>query len=359
MTVREFLRQFGVERRGAARVEAIRLILDACGLATDPNFETAWIDEPITLILKSNELPSQETLLPADAEGKSEIEEGHEIVPEVPIAGAVEASEQPDEAFIFGETASEPTTKGGSDDPTFRIGSLPAANKNPVSVNVNDSLAKAVTIMLQYDFSQLPVMQGDRDVRGIITWKSISSRLALTANRSESVRDYMESPEIATANTTLFNVISTIAESGYILVRHSDKTIKGPVTISDLSFYLQGLTEPFLRLREIELHVRTLIGNKINADDLASLSKDPIPPRGDRAIADLTFGEYARLLQNPATWTKIQLRVDRGELAKLLEDVRIIRNEVMHFDPDPMTPTQLSTLKRAVRFLQNLYELFP
>lgn len=31
----------------------------------------------------------------------------------------------------------------------------------------------------------------------------------------------------------------------------------------------------------------------------------------------------------------------------------------MHFDPDPMTPDELGTLKRAVRFMQELYRLLP
>ena len=42
-------------------------------------------------------------------------------------------------------------------DPTFRIGRLPAANKPLVTVNQNDELSRAVTLMMQYDFSQLPV----------------------------------------------------------------------------------------------------------------------------------------------------------------------------------------------------------
>src|SRR5437588_7760747 len=52
ITVRDFLRHFGAERRGSAKVEAIRGILDALDLTTDPDFETAWIDGPIWLRLK-------------------------------------------------------------------------------------------------------------------------------------------------------------------------------------------------------------------------------------------------------------------------------------------------------------------
>jgi len=44
-------------------------------------------------------------------------------------------------------------------------------------------------------------------------------------------------------------------------------------------------------------------------------------------------------------------------VAKLLDDIRKIRNDVMHFDPDPMTAEELGTLKRAVKFMQEIYQL--
>ena len=217
--------------------------------------------------------------------------------------------------------------------------------------------------MVEHDFSQLPVMHGEREVKGVITWKSISSRLLapigsqLTADNP--VRDYCEDAKIVEANQPLFEVIQLIVDAGYVLIRHGDRKIKGPVTISDLSLHLFALTEPFLRLREIELHVRTLIGNRVNSDDLSVLAEAPIPSRRPQGIADLNFGDYVRLLQNPAIWDKVQLQIDKSELTKLLDEVRVIRNDVMHFDPDPMTDDELGTLKRALRFMQRLYELFP
>ncbi len=36
-------------------------------------------------------------------------------------------------------------------------------------------MKKTVTKMLQFDFSQLPIMRGEREVKGMISWKSISS----------------------------------------------------------------------------------------------------------------------------------------------------------------------------------------
>jgi hypothetical protein len=212
--------------------------------------------------------------------------------------------------------------------------------------------------MLQYDFSQLPVMQGEREVKGMVTWKSIGLRKAL-GSKCERVADCREDARIVDSNRTLFDAIPTIVGYGYVLVRQRDRRISGIVTASDLSLQFQALAEPFLLLREIELHVRRLIRGKVLKEDFALLDERTAISRQPQDIADLTFGEYVRLLQHPDIWGKLNLRVDGAVLTSLLEDVRKVRNYVMHFDPDPMTNDELNTLKRTVRLMQELFELVP
>jgi CBS domain len=197
ITVRNFLGHFGAERRGAVKVEEIEKILNSLGLETEPNFRNAWIDEPIRLCLKGNISPVDGMLPSTDTPDDLEDEESDETVLEN-SASAVGAEVAP--------TSAEPNVlefsdEGMSYDPIFRIGSLPAANKIPVVVGQDDTLTRAITMMLQHDFSQLPVMQGEREVKGMITWKSICSRLLLSSMGSQStpecrVRDYREDAKI-------------------------------------------------------------------------------------------------------------------------------------------------------------------
>src|SRR5437867_11021568 len=51
VTVREFLSWFGALRRGYWIVRSIRQGLAATGLQTSPDFESAYIDSPISLVL--------------------------------------------------------------------------------------------------------------------------------------------------------------------------------------------------------------------------------------------------------------------------------------------------------------------
>ena len=363
ITVRDFLRHFGAERRGSAKVEAIRRILDSHDLTTDPDFETAWIDAPIWLKLKPGiQTAPQAGPLPATSPRDNDV-----VREDVVLEGTPSAVQQAEEQCETAPTSSEPEAptnaesidSSSNEDPTFRIGSLPAANRKLVVVNQNDSLTKAITLMLQHDFSQLPVMQGEREVKGVITWKSIGSRQAL-GRQCNQVGDCREDARIVDSNRTLFEAIPTIVESGYVLVRdRRDRRITGIVTASDLSLQFLMLAEPFLLLREIELHVRQLLGDKLSSADFGLLDFGPPGTKKPQTVADLTFGEYVRLLQHPQVWPKLSLNIDCGTLTKLLDDVRLIRNDVMHFDPDPMTTDELGTLKRAVRFMQELFELLP
>ena len=351
ITVRDFLRHFGVERRRDGRVQKIRTILNGLDLETDPDFATEWIDAPIWLRLK----PGFAT--PQMPNGNTEVEE---MVLESTPSAVKQAEEQSETA----PTSMEPeASKVGDhsntaifDDPTFRIGRLPAANKKLIVVNQQDSLTKAITLMLEHDFSQLPVMQGEREVKGVVTWKSVASKQALGFH-CETVKECREDARIVDSNRTLFDAIPTIVERGYVLVRNEhDRRITGIVTASDLSLQFQSLAEPFLFLREIELHVRQLLGNKMTNYDFELL--DAAPPAAAKSkpqdINDLTLGQYVRLFQHPQIWAKLELKIDATVLTALLEEVRLIRNDVMHFEPDPLTQGELNTLKRAVGFMQEL-----
>jgi hypothetical protein len=76
-------------------------------------------------------------------------------------------------------------------------------------------------------------------------------------------------------------------------------------------------------------------------------------------VADLTLGEYLRLLQEPEKWGRLGMKIDRKTFTKDLDDIRGVRNDVMHFDPDGVSDDDLAMLRRFVQFLQRLRQLAP
>ncbi|HTX36235.1 MAG TPA: CBS domain-containing protein [Bryobacteraceae bacterium] len=204
--------------------------------------------------------------------------------------------------------------------------------------------------------TQLPVMVGERDVKGIVSWKSIGSRLALRQS-PDHVRQAMDPHAEISSDASLSTAIPVIVENEYALVRAPDKRIVGVITTSDLSLQLQQLSEPFLLLGEIENHIRRIIGARFSAAQLAAV-KDPADGgRSVESAADLTFGEYKRLLEDPSRWSTLGLQLDRAIFNRLLDKVRETRNDVMHFDPDGIEDQSLAVLRDLAKFLRTLQTL--
>lgn len=328
-TVRDFLWWFGAMRRGQYIVRGLRHSLKRAGLITKPDFESAYIDARITF-----ELATETIKASATATGDSN-------------ATAT--------ATVVTEETTAPISIGIAD-PTYRISKLAAANSIPIYVAPDRPVTEAVTLMLSNDFSQLPVMTNERNVKGLISWQSIGARWALDREGQE-VRHYMEEAVEIPSDRSMFAALPLIVEHGYVLVRGAESKISGIITTSDLSLQFQQLAEPFLLLGEIENHIRRLMDGKFTKEELAS-AKDPSDTdREIENVADLTFGEYVRVLQEPSRWKKLGLAIDRTIFIKDLDGVRAIRNDVMHFDPDPLPDSDLRALRKFVKFLQALQRL--
>ncbi len=335
LSVRQFIGWFGAERRGYKVAWRIRRALDRFKLKTMPDFDGAHIDARIRFVL--DEPPPEG----ADAEP---------IVQEPATEAAhVEAMQA--------EVAPAPLIVGASADPAFRVGRLESANAKPVSVSPDCTLSEAVTLMLRHDFSQLPVMPNERDVKGIVSWESIGSRLALKDTPVETVRECMKPHYEVQSTDSLFRVIAQIVEHSYVLVRGDDRMITGIVTTSDLSLQFQQLSEPFLLLSEIENHVRLVIDGKFTAEELSTVKEPGDSDRIVESVADLTLGEYIRLLERPDNWAKTGLGVDRKVFVRELDHVRRIRNDVMHFDPDGISGEDHKLLRHFLQFMHQLREI--
>ncbi len=234
-SVRTFLSWFGAQRRGHYVAQRVRRLLRKNGLVTKPDFQWAYIDSNVKFELAPVDEPS--TTIPTES-----------TTPVTPPAVEPIAEVEPTPGVVT----------GAIEDPTYRIGKLPAANNPPARVSPNSTLQEAVTLMMGKKCSRLPVMQSDREVKGIVSWPSIGAGLAL-GNKSESVRHYMEQHRELSADDSLFVAIPVIVEHGYVLIRDGQGKISGIVTTTDLSLQFQQLGEPFLLLEEIENHIRSMV----------------------------------------------------------------------------------------------------
>ena len=113
-------------------------------------------------------------------------------------------------------------------------------------------------------------------------------------------------------------------------------------------------TEPFLLLSEIENQLRRLIDGRFSPEELKNAKDSADKEREVDGVADLTFGECTRLLEKEEHWQRLGVRLDRKTFVKQLIEVRDIRNDVMHFDPDGLSANELQRLKDVRRLIQRV-----
>ena len=152
-------------------------------------------------------------------------------------------------------------------------------------------------------------------------------------------------------DTPLLEAIKTVIKEEIVLVQKKDKSLSGIVTITDISSQFFTLTEPFLLLEKIENLIRLLLDAKFLIEDLKSVCSDDEPAE---FIDDLTFGQYIRLIENEINWQKLNLNIERVPFIKQLDKIRIIRNDIMHFDPEGITKEQREDLNNMANFLTEL-----
>ena len=205
--------------------------------------------------------------------------------------------------------------------------------------------------MIMHRYSQLPVTQNMRRIDGMISWRSMG-RARASGHDCTHVRDCLERVRILDQDAPFFEAVDTITEREVVLVRGKDRKITGIVTTSDLSREYHEMARPFLLLEEVEDRIRILITRNLSATEIRQAKDPDDDTREIEDVDDLTFGDYVRLLESPENWEKLRLGIDRKLFVKLLDDVREVRNDVMHFRPDSFEPEDLD----KVRMLRSLLE---
>ena len=242
--------------------------------------------------------------------------------------------------------------------PIKRVDSIAAATINkPIYVDKKDSTIHAITLMQQHGFSQLPVVDGDETrLCGNISWKTIGS--ALWHNKkNDTVEDCMENKITAIyLDTPLLDAIQLISANKFVVVLNGDKTFSGFITSSDTASEFFSITqaEAFLLLEQIELQIRLIIGRiGVSKDDI---KKNSMIKKDEPSIDDLTFGGYCKIFEESHYWEKLNLKNDHTDFNNYLKDIKVIRNRVMHFEPEGIEPQKMQSLRNMTRYLSEIID---
>lgn len=299
ITPRFLFNQLGFERRTANNCSSVDKYLNENSLEVNPHYNEVWIDHYITL--KHKDIAKRK-------------------IPK---------------------------------DPIIRLKTLQAAANRPTCIQRDSKLDEAITMMRLHNYSQLPVLSGNKKICGYVSWTTIG--IALTQGvQSDTVKSYInENVKTLSPETPILNAIREIYEHDFVIVVNESKELIGIVTTTDISSQFLKMEEPFLLLEQIENQIRQLIDGKFLLEKIREECKQT--SSDIKSIEDLTFGDYIHLMENEERWSALNLKyVNKTIFIKKIHEIREIRNDIMHFEPAGITTIQRNKLKEMSDYLASL-----
>ena len=132
-----------------------------------------------------------------------------------------------------------------------------------LTVNHNESVENAIRLMLEEDYSQLPVMKRDKVV-GVISYESLARNVfSFIESKSKppakfGVKDCMEKvSKIFSVEDDVMNLLSTLEEKSYAMIRNRSK-VTDIISSCDALWFFRTYGEGFLNGKVAFLSRRVL-----------------------------------------------------------------------------------------------------
>ncbi len=305
LSIYDLLAVWGERVRRPETVQRIALDLDRHGLTTVPSF----VNGPSDTLVEIKELPAPDAQSAADAADTAD-----------------STSEQAD------LLDAPPQAK-------LKVGFLPSAGTGPRALPGQSTLQQVLGQMLISQRSQIPIIDGPSTLHGVVSYKGMGH--AHAANMEQTLENVMNcDPEVVRFEDDLLEVTPRIIEHGYALVRDADGNYCGIVTVEDLAAQFVTMAGPYFLVGEIERRLRRLLNKTYSEADFLALTNQK------HGNADgLTFDQYKQLISPPQRWQMLGWNIDRTLFLGHLDTARIVRNQIMHFRPTPMTEAEHNHLK--------------
>lgn len=280
----------------------------------------------------------------------------------------------------------------------FPVSSIVDCQVPPVTARADECAADALTRMVEHDYSQLPVVDENNFLAGIVSAESILRAVRTFGQLPTSFRviDCRIKATSFTPDAELFDVLASLQMENAVVIVNENRTPVGIVTDFDTSSYLRDRAENAMLVEDIELTLKEFIGLAFTQKDkkkrdsaINEAAARAAAPERDReqlkkalqnyfgekpvdtdrlnqtfellsaggrepkTFEALTFAEYVKMWLSSERWDQYNLviKLDRAPLTRMLETVNRIRNKIAHFRGD-LTRAEHDALVQCRDWLQ-------
>jgi len=256
----------------------------------------------------------------------------------------------------------------------YLVENIVSQQSDLTSVKEDDTATHALNLMIENDYSQLPVVDNDGRLAGMVTYQSI-----IQAARSFELKiDELFVRDITQTNIksfdiedNLFDVLDEIKKNNAVVIVEPDGTPVGIVTSYDAAEFLRTRSEGLMRVEDIEITLKTLVlsyySSKEGKIEFDRLDQDIQSMTGYRLdinsakkplkFNDLNLNDYINFVVRKQTWDYFEpiLKIKREALITLLAKVRETRNDMAHFRKE-VSSRNLDDLIYCAKWFESRYE---
>lgn len=233
-----------------------------------------------------------------------------------------------------------------------------------VTVDCDDSVKKAIKLMMENKYSQLPVIKKEKVV-GVISYESVTNTLFNFLDNKKKdnpsafrVEDLMEEAPFFKSEDGMLDLLDRLAKLSFVLVRNGEK-VTDIITSYDALKYFRECGEDFLILNDVEIILRKIIAEKFNASDFGESAekvftfkmKQQKALKPPKTVNDLEFAGYITFISS--NWDKFNdIFGNKKDFIINMEKVRIIRNKLCHFN-NSLVNSDRDYLTTILNWLEN------
>ncbi len=280
------------------------------------------------------------------------------------------------------------------------------SKNEPVTVKLTDPFSDAFNLMLENEFSQLPVIDEQFSPIGIVTYQSITRTLLyletpLDELRVADVYEELNKSQIFRSDDELSDMLDRLRDSNAILINDAHEKLIGIVTTYDSTEYFRARSEDLLNVQDIETTVKDILmfmfqqqedqpdneklrkaiekvtnTNIVSKKDFSKALRGYMNVVGTdelnheamsqsfennfekidevKSFSDLTLYDYITLLlhkNQQSEFVKL-FKHSPDRIRRLLNDVRNTRNDLAHLKE--ISPTQRDQLVRCKKLLDRI-----
>ena len=232
-------------------------------------------------------------------------------------------------------------------------------------VLAQDTLRTAVSKMTSHGYSQLIVVKrgGKGNIKkpyvlGCISWNSIGSILRnKDIDMNAPVKDFLEPIEdsskflLVNISEMVTDVAKKLMDREYVVAYDDSDSIRGFITAYDIAKLYLDMVMPYTDIQKIEISLRKIL-KRLPIEDVREASKTSGHDRSFDKIEEMEFSEYETVFRKK--WDELGLRNDMEEFLESLRTIRQIRNKIMHFNAEKISPEDQELLTAFGRKLEKL-----